>query len=291
MVESFLEINLSHCRAFVDLLSEERVDVNSEYENKTILQTIVEAERLDFAKEVLRVASCDPNIPNKISKKVALHLAVEKGNLELTKLLLDCGADINAKMQNGNTALHVAAQRSAANWAKSEEKYQMILNMKEIVGLLLSYDNINFDMENIHEITPIFFAAEKGTEDVVKMLLEKGACITTTVDEESVEDWINKRMPSLLQVTDTSKNRQSHNTAEAVLFKALYNELTKPGVFASKLEELEQEKRKINLNYDDGGYTFLQFCCDLGYHDLVDLLLSKGADPNHVGAKRIVKRS
>ena len=279
-----LQINLSHCRAFVDLLSEDRVDVNREYQENTILQTVVEAERIDFAKEVLRVASCDPNIPNKISKKVALHLAVEKGNLELTKLLLDCGADINAKMQNGNTALHVAAQRSAANWAKSEEKYQMILNMKEIVGLLLSYDNINFDMENIHEITPIFFAAEKGTEDVVKMLLEKGACITTTVDEESVEDWINKRMPSLLQVTDTSKNRQSHNTAEAVLFKALYNELTKPGVFASKLEELEQEKRKINLNYDDGGYTFLQFCCDLGYHDLVDLLLSKGADPNHVGA-------
>ena len=83
--------NQSHCRAFVDLLSEERLDVNKEYEEKTILQIVVEAGRLDFAKEVLRVPSCDPNIPNKISKKVALHMAVEKGNLELTKLLLDCG--------------------------------------------------------------------------------------------------------------------------------------------------------------------------------------------------------
>ena len=124
--------NQSHCRAFVDLLSEERLDVNKEYEEKTILQIVVEAGRFDFAKEVLRVPSCDPNIPNKISKKVALHLAVEKGNLELTKLLLDCGADINAKMQNGNTAIHIAAQRSAANWANSEERYKMILNMKEI---------------------------------------------------------------------------------------------------------------------------------------------------------------
>ena len=121
---------------------------------------MVEAGNLHFAKELLRVPSCDPNLPNKISKKVALHLAVEKGNLELTRLLLDCGADINAKMQNGNTALHIAAQRSAANWAKSEERNQMILNMREIVSLLLTYDNINFDMENIHEITPIFFAAE-----------------------------------------------------------------------------------------------------------------------------------
>ena len=271
-------------RAFVDLLAEDRVDVNIEYDEKTILQTVVEAGRFDFAKELLRVPACDPNRPNKLSKKVALHLAVEKGSLELTKLLLDCGADINAKMQNGNTALHIAAQRSAANWAKSEEKYQMILNMREIVRLLLSYDNINFDMENIHEMTPIFFAAEKGTEDVVKLLLDKGACITNTVDGESVEDWINKRMPGALKGIDTSKNRQSNNTAEALLFKALYNELTNPGGFASKLEELQQEKRKINLDYDDGGYTLLQYCCDLGYHQLVDLLLSQGADPNHVGA-------
>ena len=243
----------------------------------------MEAESYEFAKQLLRVPACDPNIPNKVIKKVALHTAVEKGNVRLTKLLLECGADINAKMENGNTALHIAALRSAANWASGNDKYRMILNMKEIVRLLLSYDNINFDMENNLECTPVFFAAEKGTEDVVKLLLKKGACITTTVDEESVEDWISKRMPNVLKEVNTSKNRQSNNSVEAILFKALYHELNQPGGFARKFEELQKENKKLNLDYDDGGYTLLQYCCDLGYHQLVELLLSHGADPNHVG--------
>ena len=40
---------------------------------------------------------------------------------------------VNAKMENGNTALHTVALRSAANWVKGNEKYQMRINMREII--------------------------------------------------------------------------------------------------------------------------------------------------------------
>merc|ERR1712106_13194 len=151
------------------------------------------------------------------------------------------------------------------------------------MDLLLSRDNINYDTENNIECTPLFYAAEKGTEDAVKALLEKGACITTEVDDETAEDWIKKRMSNVLKEVNTKKNRQNNNSIENILFKTLYNEFTNPGGFTRKFEELSDKKAKLDLNYDDGGYNFLQYSCDMGYHDIVDLLLTQGADPNHVG--------
>ena len=120
---------------------------------QTILQLSVESEKYDFVKELLRHPSCDPNIPNKVIKKCPLHTAVEKGNVPLTRLMLDCGADVNAKMENGNTALHIVALRSAVNWVKGNEKYQMHINMREKIDLLLSQDNSNSDTENNIECT------------------------------------------------------------------------------------------------------------------------------------------
>ena len=71
--------------------------------------------------------------------------------------------------EDGNTALHIAAVRSAgAGAGKGKEKHVVVQRMKEIVELLLAQDNINFDLENNLGFTPLFFAADKGTEDVVR---------------------------------------------------------------------------------------------------------------------------
>ena len=47
------------------------------------------------------------NLPHKILSKYPLHIAAEKGLWKIVKILLDAGADVNVKMENGSTPLHL----------------------------------------------------------------------------------------------------------------------------------------------------------------------------------------
>ncbi|KAI8497811.1 hypothetical protein Bbelb_244630 [Branchiostoma belcheri] len=51
--------------------------------------------------------------PSQVYSRTALHYAVEKGRFAATKLLLEFGADINAKDIFGQTPLHRAAQENS----------------------------------------------------------------------------------------------------------------------------------------------------------------------------------
>ena len=47
----------------------------------------------------------------RVTKKFPLHLAAENAEVEMLRALLSNGADVNAKMENGSTALHQVAVR------------------------------------------------------------------------------------------------------------------------------------------------------------------------------------
>eukprot|EP01130_Rhizamoeba_saxonica_P010969 TRINITY_DN4533_c0_g1_i1.p1 TRINITY_DN4533_c0_g1~~TRINITY_DN4533_c0_g1_i1.p1 ORF type:complete len:107 (-),score=30.32 TRINITY_DN4533_c0_g1_i1:148-468(-) len=83
------------------------------------------------------------------SQSTLLHWAVDRGNLELTEILIDMGSNINFQNENGETPLHIA--------------------------VLCEYD------------------------DIVKLLLEKGAD-TSVVDNENetVFDSASKKQAELL---------------------------------------------------------------------------------------------
>ncbi len=87
----------------------------------------------------------------------ALMLAAERGHIELVKVLLKNGADVNAANLNGETALMRAENDRAA-----------------AVKILLAH-HANGNAGDIINCTPLMRAAYRGHVDVVKELLAHGA--------------------------------------------------------------------------------------------------------------------
>ena len=96
----------------------------------------------------------DPNIPSNNDFKVApLHSAVAAKSLEITLLLLEHGAEVNARQQNDVTPLHAAAHNSSlaivnallqagadkhlkTKDGKNAMDFAMEVNAKEIIAIL-----------------------------------------------------------------------------------------------------------------------------------------------------------
>ncbi|WP_353279889.1 ankyrin repeat domain-containing protein [Wolbachia endosymbiont (group A) of Ennomos erosarius] len=96
---------------------------------------------------------------------IRLHVAAQKGNVELGRRLLECGANIEIKSKTkvgGNTALHLAARNGH----------------KDFVKLLLdSGANVNSVSSTGSRVTPLHEAAYSGHLDVAELLIDRGATV------------------------------------------------------------------------------------------------------------------
>jgi ankyrin repeat protein len=82
-----------------------------------------------------------------------------RGNLKVAQLLLDNGADINAKKRNtGETALMEATS----------------IDHKEIVELLLDH-GADINDKDDHGDTTLFYASSQASIEIVKLLIDRGA--------------------------------------------------------------------------------------------------------------------
>ena len=267
--------------------SEDSIDVEvPEYNLSTPLYTSIEYGKLDFTREILRDGRIDVNRSHERLKKCPIHLASELGRQDIVELLVNAGADVNAKMENGSSALHIAAARSEFN------------NVLEVLRLLLALPKISVDCENNIGVSPIELAISKGSEAAVKLFLDAAASISKKTDDGgTVEELLAEHMPALYENVELAKNRKDpERCIEETLFDILYSYHHPPGLqkgstngtrrpvndeFVEQWNEAEQNNnKKVNVNYNNGSYTFLQYACDLGMHDIVAFLFGKGVDPN-----------
>ncbi len=140
-------------------------------------------------KKILSVLTADIN--SVIATQVLFH-AASRGNRDLVKLLLNNGANVNAKGTNGHTALMLAsikesntemvkflldsgANVNAANrGGKTALMYASKQGNKEIVQLLLD-KGANANAKSTNGDTALILAACHGHQDVVKILINAGA--------------------------------------------------------------------------------------------------------------------
>ena len=87
-----------------------------------------------------------------------LMAAAYGGHVDIVKILIKCGADVNVTFDDGSTALHIAAE----------------YGHRKIVRTLLKSGS-EVDSRNHSEMTPLAVAAKKGNLNIVHTLLKKSA--------------------------------------------------------------------------------------------------------------------
>ena len=139
-----------------------------------------------------------------------LHYAAENRNVEIIELLLEHGADINARLSkgNGDTPLHRAIPKN--------DNY-------DVFNALLSA-GADINAKNGKGETPLYLAAVHNKEEKAYALLSAGADINakTNKDETPISAVVKRRYLGLIKIffdAETSKIEQ--NDLNAVLGKTL----------------------------------------------------------------------
>ncbi|KAL9118809.1 MAG: hypothetical protein Q9187_004635 [Circinaria calcarea] len=118
-----------------------------------------------------------------------LFAAAEWGHYSIVQLLLKNGADIEARNNAGQTTLFAAA---ALEWAK------------DVVQILLD-NGADIEARNNDGETPLYAAAREGCDEVVQLLLDKGA--TKDLDITEI------RQKELERISESRKHRTRLNTS------------------------------------------------------------------------------
>lgn len=221
---------------------------------------------IPWIEAILAKSGWRPRCRRRVNKKdaldeTALHLAIEQGNEAVVQLLLDRGADLEAKNRSGDTALQIA-------FGNKDE---------EIVRLLVDK---GADLEARgwqSKGTVLHLAAEEGDEVLVQLLIEREAEIKAKGEDGKTALHFaacggSKAVVRLLLERGMDMNTKD-KTGETSLHSAIWEE--NEAVARLLIEGGADLKAKTNY-----GTTALHFAARQGNKAIVSLLVEKGADVN-----------
>ena len=246
------------------------ISVNPEHGNNSkLLLAAVQKGYLPIVEDLLK---SDVNIlcnSTFINDSMLLHVATKYGRVEVAKLLISYGADVNAQDKTGNTPTYYAIENA---------------DLKMIQLLLTNEANVKDNPEFLNT------AVTKKCRNIIEILLEHGADINASskygitalhctalhkcrcLSKSANVNNINKGIVKLLLSRGANVNAQT-NSGITILHAAVYD----PNVKVVKL--VLEYNVDVNSTYKDD-ITPLHLSARNGHKVINEMLLNKGANIN-----------
>jgi ankyrin repeat protein len=238
----------------------------------------------------LAFSALDLNARDKNVNMTALEQAVENGNLEIVRTLLLAGASVNAKNDNGATALMYLRDNASAALVRELVSARAKVNARDESGG-----------------TALMQAAEESNYEVIKELLDAGAKVdladangkTALMFAATNED---PRVTKLLIDAGADVNAKDHEGKTALMmagesgdpevvkllisFNADVNATDKKGwtalMYVAETSDMESALALLNAGADlslrnEDGKTILAVARETPHDDMIKLLESRGA--------------
>ncbi|KAK7322624.1 hypothetical protein VNO77_26013 [Canavalia gladiata] len=146
---------------------------------RTALHTAAMTNDVDLVKVIL-AAGIDVNIRN-VHNSIPLHLALARGAKACVGLLLDAGADYNWQDDDGDNAFHIAAE--TAKMIRENLDWLIVMLMNPDAGIEVR-NHSGKTLRDILEALP----REWISEDLMEALMNRGVHLSPTIFE--VGDWV-----------------------------------------------------------------------------------------------------
>ncbi len=236
-----------------------------------------------------------PSSRGHIGNQTALSISANRGHLDVCRLLISRGADLEVAADSGYTALmwslvNGASEEAAElllnagakpdpgtlptdDWSESKTTPLILSASNSLAGIALRLieSNVNLDVQDGSGSTALKHASRNGVDSVVKALINKGADLNLA-DEEGWTPLISAAsraawgaMQQLIDAgADVNHSAHGGNTA---LREVVSRRLLRHGiVFLSRLSG-----REVGADHEEGYELALEFA---------EQLLEAGANPN-----------
>jgi ankyrin repeat protein len=203
----------------------------------------------------------DVNVREYVEARSALYLAVEAGDIEIVRFLLDHGADVMARQEDGDTALHAAVRGGN----------------KDMVSLLLEM-GVNINEKGWYEETAFSRALASQRDDFAIFLLEKGADLEMHIDDpehmalfEAAKTGCYRVVKFLVEREIRFKERRWGGDA---LSAAIEHGHTAVATF------LIDQGADAAWRSEHNHKSLLYVAAEAGHEDMLKMLVEKGFDTN-----------